>query len=94
MFVRITSFKFDPSRAAEADARNDEIAAVVRQMPGMLQAYNARDDQGDGVVVGIWDSEQAANDAEAMVTQAWSKVGDVLTGAPQLKAYRVVYQLK
>jgi heme-degrading monooxygenase HmoA len=93
MFVRITSFQFDPSRAEEADSRNDEISQVVRQMPGMLHAYTARDDKGEGIVVGIWESEQAANDAEAMVAQAWSKVGDVLTSQPQRKAYPVVYQL-
>jgi hypothetical protein len=48
---------------------------------------------GKGISVTLWESEQAANDAEAMVAQDWSKVGDVLTSPPERRAYPVVYQL-
>ncbi len=93
MFVRLTSYNFDPSKAEEGDRRNEKIAAVVKKMPGMLHSYTARNDQGEGVVIAFWESEQAANAAEEAVKQAWSNVSDLLTGQPQRKAYPVVHQL-
>jgi heme-degrading monooxygenase HmoA len=92
MFISITSFEFDPTRAEEGDARNEEIRAAVRNMPGILHAYTARHDQGEGVVVAVWTSKEAAADAEEAVAHAWSKVGDLLKGQPRRKGYPVVYQ--
>lgn len=93
MFVRITSFMLDPSKAEEADGRTDKIRAVVKNMPGVVHAYSARNDQGEGVVIGIWESEKAATDAEETVNKAWSQFGDLLTAPPERKAYPTVHQL-
>ena len=67
MYVRVTSFKVDPSRLPELSAKIEEMGPRAKALPGMVDAYAAWRADGQGVLVAIYESKETADAAVARI---------------------------
>ena len=61
MYARVTNFKIDPSRLSELSAKIKEMGPRAKALPGMIDAYAAWRADGQGVVVALYESKEAAD---------------------------------
>jgi len=61
MHIRVTPGTMQPGKIQEANAIIEELFALYRQAGGFRGGYLGGDDRsGEGIVVTLWDSEEAA----------------------------------
>src|SRR5690606_29228083 len=87
MFMRITSYKIDPDKAQEVDAKLDHISAILGGIAGLKHSSVGRDDGGNGAVIGIYESEAAAKAGEETVAKAWASLSGLMTSQPQRQEF-------
>lgn len=87
MYVRVTSFKVDPSRLPELSAKIEEMGPRAKALPGMVDTYAAWRADGQGVVVALYENKAAADRAVARVQALWGDLVGLLSGAPRTDAY-------
>jgi heme-degrading monooxygenase HmoA len=64
MYARVTPFEIDTIRIPLADAErlfDDQVVPKLRQQPGLAGFYVMRTPEGKGLVITLWDTEEAAN---------------------------------
>ena len=87
MYARVTNFKVDPSRLSELSAKITEMGPRAKALPGMVDAYAAWRADGQGVVVALYESKEAADRAVARIQAIWGDLAGLLNGAPKTDAY-------
>jgi hypothetical protein len=87
MYARVTTFKVDPARVAELDAKVREMAPRAKALPGMIDAYAAWRGDGQGVVVALYENKEAADRAVVRIQALWGNLAGLLSGAPRTDAY-------
>jgi heme-degrading monooxygenase HmoA len=63
MFARVTPFEIDTLRIPLADAErlfDEQVVPRLEQQPGMAGFYVMRTPEGKGLVITLWETEQAA----------------------------------
>ena len=90
MFARVSRFKMKPEFVAEAEAKLAELMPVITAMDGMVTFTNVIDEEGNGVVVSVVESEEQSNANQEQVGQIWAHFADYLTGPPEINGYRVM----
>jgi heme-degrading monooxygenase HmoA len=63
MFARTTLFEVDTMRIRLADAERlfqEQVLPLVKDQPGFAGVYVMRTPEGKGMVLTLWDNEQAA----------------------------------
>ena len=64
MYARVTPFEIDTIRIPLAEAEqlfDDEVVPKLRQQPGLAGFYVMRTPEGKGLVITLWETEEAAN---------------------------------
>ncbi len=96
MFVRLTTIQMQPVKLDQMTGIFQERAGpAMQQQPGFLNAYVLVDRAtGKGSILGLWESEDALRQAEAVLNQQRSDASQALqaTGATS-EVYEVAYQL-
>jgi len=87
MYARVTSFKVDPARLPELSAKVKEMAPRVKALPGMVDAYAAWRSDGQGVVVALYESKEAADRVVARIQALFGGLAGLLSGPPRTDAY-------
>jgi hypothetical protein len=87
MYARVTSFKIDPSRLGELDAKVKQMMPRAKALPGMVDAYGAWRGDGQGVVVAIYRSKADADAAVARIQAIWGDLVGLLVSAPRTDTY-------
>jgi hypothetical protein len=87
MYVRVTSFKVDPARLPELPAKIEEMRPRAKALPGMIDAYAAWRADGQGVLVAIYQSKEAADAAVARIQAIWGNLAGLVSAAPRTDAY-------
>lgn len=87
MYVRVTSFKVDASRLPELSAKIEAMGPRAKALPGMIDAYAAWRADGQGVLVAIYQSKEAADAAVARIQAIWGNLAGLVSGAPRTDAY-------
>lgn len=87
MYVRVTNFKMDPARLPELPAKIEEMRPRAKALPGMIDAYAAWRADGQGVVVAVYESKEAADRAVSRVQALWGSLVGLVSGAPRTDAY-------
>jgi quinol monooxygenase YgiN len=87
MYIRVTTFKVEPSRLPELTAKVGEMGPRAKALPGMIDAYVAWRGDGQGVLVGIYQSKDAANASVARIQAIWGSLAGLVSGAPKTDAY-------
>jgi len=94
MHIRVTPGTMQPGKMAEATAVVEELFARYRQAGGFQGGYLGGDDRsGEGIVVTLWDSEEAALAAVAQNGATMAKLGPLtVTGQTPVppRAYEVL----
>ena len=95
MYARVTTWKMDPSRRSEAEALvNNEIVPKVEALPGLKNAISAVQDDGTGITVAVYESEEAANAVADQIAGVWSVLAGVLTAPPSVSGYTVMLHVQ
>ena len=94
MYGRITTFRVKPGKVAEMEARASEVAPQTAKIPGLLVSHTLWRENGEGAVVGLWESKAACDAGAAKVTEIWGGLADLLDGAPNVGSYENVIRLK
>ena len=93
MYARVTTFKVDPARVAELSAKVVEMAPRAKALPGIVDVYVAWRADGQGVLIGIYQSKEAADRAVARIQALWGNLAGLVTGAPRIDAYETAERL-
>jgi len=87
MYARVTSFKIDPARLGELDAKIKQMLPRTKALPGMVNAYGAWRGDGQGVVVAIYRSKADADAAVVRLQAIWGDLAGLLVSAPRTDTY-------
>ena len=94
MHIRVTPGTMQPGKMAEATAVVEELFALYRQAGGFQGGYLGGDDRsGEGIVVTLWDSAEAARTAVEKNSATMAKLGPLtVTGQTPVppRAYEVL----
>ncbi len=94
MHIRVTPGTMQPGKMAEATAVMEELFALYRQAGGFRGGYLGGDNQsGEGMVVTLWDSAEAASAAVERHRATLAKLGPLtVTGQTPVppRAYEVL----
>ena len=78
MHTRITHYKVKPGRLDEAIAARDELMPEIERIPGLVRYLNLWNEDGNGAVVAVYESQAAAEAAAATAKTMWSNLADLL----------------
>ena len=96
MHIRVTPGTMQPDKMAEATAVIRELFDLYRQSGGFQGGYLGGDEQsGEGVVVTLWDSEEAARTAVEQNRATMARLGPLsATGQVPVppRAYEILLQ--
>jgi hypothetical protein len=93
MYVRVTAFKVDSSRLHELMAKVDDMRPRAKALPGMIDAYVAWRGDGQGVLVGIYQSKEAAEAAVGRIQAIWGSLAGLVSSAPRTDGYETAAHL-
>lgn len=93
MYARVTTFKVDPARIAELPAKVAEMGPRAKLLPGIVDVYAAWRSDGQGVVVALYESKEAADRAVARIQALWGNLAGLIAGAPRTDAYETAERL-
>jgi quinol monooxygenase YgiN len=90
MFARVTTFKVEPSRLGELEAKIKQMVPRAKALPGMVDAWGVWRGDGQGVVVAVYRSKADADAAVARIQAIWGDLAGLLSGAPKTDTYENV----
>ncbi len=90
MFARITKYRMKPESIDAAMALLDELKPQIMAMPGMLNFINVMNDDGNGYVVSVVESEEVSNANQERVMALWGQFADHLAGPPEMEGFNVI----
>ena len=93
MYIRITSFAYDPNREGEfiaiADAARDEMKGIE----GLQSIRTVRVADGKLVVGASYDTEASASSAMPKIQAIMGKLAPVMTAPPEVQEGPVIWEL-
>lgn len=90
MYARVTTFKVEPARLPELSAKIEELAHIAKALPGIVDAYVGWREDGQGVLVGVYNSKREADRAVMRIQAVWGRFAEVLAAPPRTDIYDTV----
>lgn len=90
MYMRVTTFKVAPERIPELAAKVHDMKRIAKVIPGLVQSHVAWREDGQGTVVGIYESRERAQAAMGRIQAMWGVMASLVSAAPNVDAYDVV----
>lgn len=90
MYMRVTTFKIAPERIPELAAKVQDMKRLAKVIPGLVQSHVAWRADGQGTVIGIYESRERAQAAMGRIQAMWGVMAGLVSGAPNVDAYDVV----
>ena len=94
MFMRISTYRVKESSISQFERIADSVRGKMAAIAGMQQVVAGVDASGNAAVVGLWESEAAANKAQSQIRAAWESIGEHIAEQPRIAEYRDAYVLK
>ncbi len=94
MFARVTKYKMKPDSTAAATEMMDSLKPKIMGMPGMLSFLNVMQEDGNGYVISVVESEATSNANAANVAGLWANFADFMEAPPQAEGYDVIADWK
>lgn len=85
MYTRVTNFQANDIEAVEANL--DEISEKISAIPGMIRMQVCWSPEGQGVVMAIYESQEAATAGQAHALGIWNSIITYLAGMPESVEY-------
>ena len=83
MYARVTQYQLKADRVEEAIARLEGLIPEIRAIPGLVELIDCYNEDGAGVAVAIYESEEAATAALEKVGAIWGQFADFLAAEPK-----------
>mgnify|MGYP000306573058 CR=1 FL=1 len=93
MYIRITSFSYDPDREDEFIAISDSVRDEMKLIEGLQSIRSARVGDGKSVTVASYDTEASANAAMPKIQAIMGKLAPVMTAPPEVQEGPVIWEL-
>lgn len=90
MFARVTKYRMRPESIEPAIDLLQQLKPQIMEMPGLKHFINVIDDDGNGYVVSISESEAISDANQPQVLALWSKFSDYLAEPPSPSGFRVL----
>jgi hypothetical protein len=90
MYMRVTTFKVEPARLPELAQRVADMKRLANVIPGLVSSHVAWRGDGQGTVVGIYESQERAIAATKRIQAMWGVMASLVAEAPRVDAYDVV----
>ena len=91
MYARITKYRMKPESLNDATALVEELMPEIKALPGVLQFINVCNDDGNGYIVSIVDSQANSDANQERVRAIWSRFADYLAEMPTPEGYNVLF---
>ena len=93
MYARITHFHVYECKLGELEGRLTQLCAKLQTIHGLVDAYSAWRDDGQGVSVAFYDDESFADKAAIEVQSMWASFDDLLSAPIQVTTYDTAIHL-
>lgn len=89
MYARVTKYRIKADRRDEARTLLNELGAAAVASAGVFQFINLDRDDGAGVLVAIYQTQEDAERAADRVKAAWEQLSHLLVSPPESEGYDV-----
>jgi len=93
MYARITHFHAYESKLGELEQRLSKLCKQTRQTGGLVEAYSAWRDDGQGISIAFYDNEALADKAALDAQSMWAGFDDLLSAPIQVATYDTAMHL-
>lgn len=93
MYARITHFHVYECKLEELERRLKQLCAQLQTIHGLVDAYSAWRDDGQGVSIAFYDNEGFADKAALEVQSMWASFDDLLSAPIQVTTYDTAIHL-
>ena len=93
MYARITHFHVYESKLDELERRLTGLCAKLQTIHGLVDAYSAWRDDGQGISIALYDNEGHADKAALEVQSMWASFDDLLSAPIQVATYDTAMHL-
>ena len=87
MYARITHFHVYESKLGELEQRLSNLCKQIREIDGLVEAYSAWRDDGQGISIAFYENEALADKAALEVQSMWASFDDLLSAPIQVVTY-------
>ncbi len=94
MFVRVINFRVKSESISRFEELCDSARVKLADISGMQRCIGAVDDSGNAVVVGVWESEDAAGKAQSAIQAVWGGLSEHFAEPPRPTEYKRGYTMK
>jgi hypothetical protein len=88
MYLRTVKFQVKQSSMGQFKALAEGTKDAVARFDGLQSTQVAMDASGNGILVGLWDSEEKAMAAMSASHEIWAGLADHLESPPEYVDYR------
>lgn len=93
MYARITNFHVYESKLEELERRLFDLCTQLRSIRGLVEAYSAWRDDGQGISIAFYEDEESADKAALEVQSMWASFDDLLSAPIQVTTYDTAMHL-
>jgi len=90
MYARVSKYQFDPAQTDAIVASMDGLKQKIQLISGLNTCITSWKEDGSGVTIAIYESQEAAEAAADQIMEIWSAIGQYLTAAPVTEVYDTV----
>ena len=90
MYARLTRYKIKPEHIDEARALVNEMGSAGIDSAGVFQLINLGRDDGSGVLIAIYQSQEDAARVSDRIKQAWKQIIPFLDRTPEPDEFDVI----
>ena len=94
MYLRTIKFRVKQSSMGQFKDVAEGTKDAVAKFDGLQSTQVAMDDSGNGILVGLWDSEEKAMAAVSASNAIWAGLADHLESPPEYVDYRHCMSLR
>ena len=93
MYARVTTFHCDLAQQDAMQSKLEEMRGQFKSLAGVVDIYSAWRDDGSGVAMAIYESQDAAQANSDKIQAIWGELVRFLTAAPKPETYDNVTHL-
>ncbi len=90
MFARVSTYRMKSESIADAENKLNEMMPQIMSLPGLITFTNVINEDGEGVVVSVLESQEISDANQEQVAQIWAAFGEYLAEPPVINGYRVM----
>lgn len=94
MFIRVINWRVKSESLNRFEELTNATRQAVSSISGMQRCFAAVDESGNAVVIGVWESEDAARKAQPALQAIWGGLSEHMAEQPRPVEYKNGYTLK